>query len=135
MSLLNLRIYWEDTDAAGVVYYANYLKFAERGRTEMLRAMGVEQTQLLASHGVAFVVSRCEIDYRRPAKLDDAIAVHTQLREVGKVRMTMHQTITRQQDVLAELVVKLACVNQQGRPAPLPDFLADMLHRHLTENA
>jgi acyl-CoA thioester hydrolase len=125
------RIYYEDTDAAGVVYYANYLKFAERARTDTLRSLGVEQFDLYRDHGLAFVITRCEIDYKKPARLDDEISVHTELHELGKVRMTMHQRIHRKNEILAELVVKLACVNKDGKPTAWPDFLDRTLRQLL----
>ena len=81
--VLSIRVYYEDTDAAGIVYYANYLKYAERARTEMLRLMGVEQSELAQSHGLAFAVRNCAIDYQRPAKLDDLLEVRSHLRALA----------------------------------------------------
>lgn len=120
---LSIRIYWEDTDAGGIVYYANYLKFAERARTEALRALGLEQQKLREEHGILMVVARCEIDYKRPAKLDDLLTVETRLQEPPKLRMRMRQTIRREAEILAEITVFLACVNAAGRPTPWPEFL------------
>ncbi len=118
-----VRVYWEDTDAGGIVYYANYLKFAERARTEALRRLGIEQRELQEKQGIAIVVHRCEIDYKRPAKLDDLLTVETQLQELGKLRMTMRQHIRRADELLAEISVFLACTNAEGKPSPWPDFL------------
>jgi acyl-CoA thioester hydrolase len=131
---LTLRIYWEDTDAGGIVYYANYLKFAERARTEALRALGIEQQLLKEQYGLAFVVTRAEIDYKRPARLDDLLIVETQLQDLTKLRMTMRQRIRRGDEMLAEVVVKLACIAQaSGKPTPFPVFLRDALHSLLLE--
>jgi acyl-CoA thioester hydrolase len=126
---INFRIYYEDTDAAGIVYYANYLKFAERARTEWLRELGFEQSQLMKEAGIAFVVQHCAIDFVVPARLDDLITIETRLHEKGKVRMTMLQRIVRGETLLALLIVKLACVNTNGKPTRLPDTLSDALNR------
>lgn len=131
---LPLRIYWEDTDAGGIVYYANYLKFAERARTEWLRSLGFEQQALRESHGIIIVVRRAEVDYFRPAKLDDLLSIDTQLQEHSKVRMTMHQKIQRDGECLAEVKVVLACVNLQGKPTALPEALLSAL-QHKQESS
>lgn len=122
-----IRIYWEDTDAGGIVYYANYLKFAERARSEALRALGISQQVLKDEHGIAIVVTRAEIDYKRPAKLDDLLTVETQLQDLSKLRMTMRQRIWRNEELLAEVVVHLACIQLSGKPTPLPDFVYSAL--------
>lgn len=124
---LPIRIYWEDTDAAGIVYYANYLKFAERGRTEALRAAGFEQQKLRQQFGIVFVVRRCEIDYLRPARLDDALTVESCLQPPNKARMTMVQRILRGDTLLAELTVTLVCVNEDGVPTRVPDQVKNAL--------
>lgn len=118
-----IRIYWEDTDAGGIVYYANYLKFAERARTEWLRHLGFEQHQLQKSHQIMIVVKRVEIDYKHPAKLDDLLTIDTQLQEQSKLRMTMRQIIKCDEKILAEMLVELVCVNISGRPTPFPEPL------------
>jgi acyl-CoA thioester hydrolase len=123
------RVYYEDTDAGGIVYYANYLKFAERARTDALRALGIQQSQLRAERGLIFVVTRVEVDYRRPARLDDEITVETLLRDIAKVRMSMLQRICRDDTVLAELVVELAAIGENGRAVPVPEDIAEMLRR------
>jgi len=127
------RIYWEDTDAGGVVYYANYLKFAERARTELLRQLGLEQQRLREENGVLFVVQRCEIDYLKPARLDDLIHIHTQLQELRKVRMSMQQLLLRGDETLARLQVKLACVDNSGKPAAIPEQVAIALEKTLID--
>ncbi|NCM98295.1 MAG: YbgC/FadM family acyl-CoA thioesterase, partial [Rhodobacterales bacterium] len=98
---LTLRVYYEDTDFAGVVYYANYLKFIERGRTEALRALGVDQGRLKAEQGLAFVVTRVEIDYRRPAAFDDLLTVETALARLGGASVVMDQRVARGETTLA----------------------------------
>ena len=89
----NYRIYYEDTDAGGVVYYANYLKFFERARSDFLRSIGISQVQLAQSENIIFVVKRCIIDYQSPARLDDEITVSVKIKEIHKVSLTMKQEI------------------------------------------
>lgn len=120
---LELRVYYEDTDLAGVVYYANYLKFIERGRTEALRALGVDQARLKREQGLAFVVTRVAIDYRRPAAFDDLLTVETRLARLGGASATMEQRVARGETTLAEAEVTLALVDASGRAARLPPAL------------
>ncbi|MBI1777231.1 MAG: tol-pal system-associated acyl-CoA thioesterase [Proteobacteria bacterium] len=118
-----IRVYYEDTDAAGVVYHGNYLKYAERARTEMMRGLGLSHSELASRLGLVFTVRRCEIDYRAPARLDDELQVATRILEVGGARLMAEQTITRAGGALARLVLTLACVTAAGRPARLPNDL------------
>lgn len=118
-----IRVYYEDTDTAGVVYYANYLKFAERARTEALRLSGIEQSDLLSEHKISFVVRRCIIDFLKPAKLDDLLTVETGLTEINKISMTMHQEIKLGRKTLVTLEVKLAVVDDNMKLAKLPDLV------------
>jgi len=120
---LTLRVYYEDTDFGGVVYYANYLKFIERGRTEALRARGVDQGRLKAEQGLAFVVTRVGIDYRRPAAFDDLLTVETRLARLGGASVVMEQRVARGETTLAEAEVMLALVDASGRTARLPPAL------------
>lgn len=115
-----LRVYYEDTDAVGVVYYANYLKFAERARTEMLRAMGIEQSGAMADAGLAFVVKSCAVDYIRPARLDDELMVTLSIAKVGAASMEGEQVISRNGETLAVLDMRIGCVDTSGRPARMP---------------
>lgn len=123
--VLPLRVYYEDTDTTGAVYYANYLKFAERGRTEFLRALDMDHGQLLADEDVHFVVRSCSADYQRPARLDDRIEVRTRLSELRRASMRMEQDVTRAGEPLVRLDVRLACVHRDGRPARLPVHLRE----------
>jgi len=116
-----IRVYYEDTDALGIVYYVNYLKFAERARTEMLRLLGHDQHDLLAGRGIAFTVRRCEVDYYMPARLDDALQVHSNLVELRGASMDLMQTIKREADILARLRFKIACIDGTGRAQRVPD--------------
>ena len=124
---LAVRVYYEDTDLAGIVYYANYLKFMERGRTELLRAKGVEQSRLKAETGVVFVVARVEIDYRRPARFDDLLDVETAVAAVRGVAIDMVQRVCREHEVLVEAKVRLASIDARGAPCRLPAALRAVL--------
>ena len=116
-----IRVYYEDTDAAGIVYYANYLKFAERARTEMMRASGASHSEMIETFDTAFAVSRCEVDYLKPARLDDLLSVETRVLEVGAAVVDLDQRIAREGDLLARLKIRIACLNRKGRPQRLPD--------------
>jgi acyl-CoA thioester hydrolase len=115
-----IRVYFEDTDAGGVVYYANYLKFAERARTEMLRAGGFDHAGLADGHGVQIIVRRCAIDFLAPARLDDALEVRSRIVTMGGASFTIRQEIFRADAMLARAEVRLACVDRTMRPARLP---------------
>ncbi len=133
MHRLALRVYYEDTDLAGVVYYANYLKFLERGRTEALRDLGIDQTRLKAEAGLVFVVTRVEIDYRAPARFDDLLTVETRALRRTQARVWMGQRVLRDDAILTEATVALACLDATGRPQRLPARLAAALDRMLPE--
>jgi len=120
-----VRVYYEDTDAAGVVYYANYLRFMERARTEWLRAMGFEQSELAESHGVAFVVRSAAIDYLAPGRFNDELQVSVELIKVGAGQIEVNQRVVRGEDVLARAAVRVACVALRTmRPVRIPRPLA-----------
>ena len=123
-----VRVYYEDTDAAGVVYYANYLKFMERARTEWLEALGFPLAAFERAHGVVFVVHRCEIDFRQPARLNDDLSVSVEIERLGAARLVARQQVRRGDDVLTEALVTLACVDsQRWRPARIPEPLVQRL--------
>ena len=130
-----LRVYYEDTDAGGVVYYANYLRYAERARSEMLRAVGIGQRALAESEGVVFAVSRCEVDYLRPARLDDALEIVTGRIELEAASLWADQLIRRGAEELVRMRVRLACVGAGGRPARLPPRLRTALAPLVNSNA
>lgn len=120
MHVFPVRVYYEDTDAGGVVYYASYLKFAERARTEMLRAAGIEHLALKQGDGIVFAVRRCEIDYLKPARLDDPLEVRTGNLEFEAAGLWADQTVRLGGDELARMRLRLACVGPGGRPVRLP---------------
>ena len=116
-----VRVYWEDTDAGGVVYYANYLKFLERARSEWLRALGFEQPDLLARHGGLFVVKRVEADYLLPARFNDSLSVDAVLAEQNKASLVMAQRILRNEEILLTARVTLVWVKENTfKPARIP---------------
>lgn len=118
-----IRVYYEDTDAAGIVYYANYLKFAERARTEMMRDSGSDHQALARDFDAVFAVSRCEIEYLKPALLDDLLTVETRVLDVGAAVIRLDQQVRRGEDLLARLRLRIACLSRQGRPVRLPDAM------------
>ncbi len=120
-----VRVYYEDTDAAGVVYYANYLKFMERARTEWLEALGFPLAAFEREHGVVFVVHRCEIDFRQPGRLNDSLDVTVEVLDRSAVRLVARQEVRRGADVLTSARITLACVDSaRWRPARIPAPLA-----------
>jgi len=116
-----LRVYYQDTDAGGIVYHANYLCFAERARSEALRAMGIPHADMVKNHRVMFVVRRVNLDYQRPARLDDLLLIETRILEVGGASATLRQHFWRDSDSLAVLDVWLGCASvPDGRAARMP---------------
>ena len=115
------RVYYEDTDAAGVVYYANYLKYAERARSELLRDLGTDNSALLRRHGVMFMVKEFAATYHEPARLDDALQIRTRISRIGGASFSAEQRVEREGRLLVGMRVRLACVDARGRPARLPD--------------
>jgi len=125
---LEQRIYWEDTDAGGIVYYANYLKFLERARTEWLRSFGYDQGELAKREGVVFVVRSVNIDFQRPARLDDRIIVRIESVDAGASVVVLRQSIERESERLVSAVVKLACVKLDAlQPTRIPKALRALL--------
>lgn len=120
------RVYYEDTDFSGAVYHARYLHFMERARTDYLRCLGVEQSNLFASsdEGLAFMVHRMEIDFKAPARMDDIVTVVTVTEKAGGAKMILQQEIRRDEQILIAAKVVIAVVNRAGRPRRLPDALA-----------
>ncbi len=124
-----IRIYYEDTDAGGIVYYANYLKFAERCRTEFIRALGCsDQQKALEEDKCGFTVRHVEVDYKAPAVLDDALVVTAEMRDVKGAAAVMHQEVYRGEQLLAVIDVKLAYINlAKKRPVRIPEEIISKL--------
>lgn len=115
-----IRVYYEDTDLAGIVYYANYLKFIERARTEWVASLGVDQIALKARDGIVFAVRRIEADYLRPAKFADDLGVETRLLSLGGARIVLEQSVLRDGERLFMAQVTLVCLTEDGHAARLP---------------
>ncbi|AUH64673.1 tol-pal system-associated acyl-CoA thioesterase [Paracoccus zhejiangensis] len=124
---ITLRVYYEDTDLAGIVYYANYLKFIERGRTDWLRDLGVDQSALKEREGVVFAVRRVEADYLSPALFDDLLVVESSLHQMTPARIVMDQRVLRGETVLFAARVTVACLSASGRPARIPETVRKAL--------
>jgi acyl-CoA thioester hydrolase len=123
-----VRVYYEDTDAGGVVYYANYLKFFERARTEWLRSIGLNQDKLAQEEGLIFVVRRALLDFTRPARLDDMLEVTVEPLKVARVYVDLAQEARCVTRTLARAEIRVACLNQRNfRPAAMPQLLRDRL--------
>ena len=118
-----LRVYYEDTDLAGIVYYANYLKFIERARSEWVRGLGIDQALLRAEHGLVFAVRRVEADYLRPALFDDVVTVQTTLSEHSGARLVLDQAVLRSVQTLFTARVTLVCLTATGTPTRFPTTL------------
>lgn len=121
---LPVRVYYQDTDAGGVMYHANYVNFMERARTEWLRTFGYSNAGMMKELGVMFVVRSLKLDYLRPALLDDMLTVTAQIKEIGRSRVTLTQTVLRGEELLTEGEVHLVCVDVQTfKPVSVPEVL------------
>jgi len=125
---LPIRVYYEDTDMAGIVYYANYLKFIERGRTEFVRELGVDQRQLKEEEGIVFAVRHVDADYLGSAKFDDILSVETTIERITGVRLVFRQYVRRDGDLLFTALVTIVAINEAGAPARLPANIRRKLH-------
>jgi len=122
--LCPIRIYYEDTDSGGVVYYANYLKFMERARTEWLRAEGFEQDELIAKENVIFAVRSVQADYLSPARFNEKLVISTKVIKKGKASITVEQVVKRDKDVLCKATIKIACLSADDfKPASMQEIL------------
>ncbi|HSH96960.1 MAG TPA: tol-pal system-associated acyl-CoA thioesterase [Methyloradius sp.] len=123
-----VRVYYEDTDGGGVVYHANYLKFMERARTEWLRHLGFEQTELKTHFGILFVVRKLEIQYKKPACFDDAIHVVSTVAKIQRCLFTFEQTIKRNDEILTKALVEVVCVDAEAfSPASIPESIRNVI--------
>ncbi len=125
---LPVRVYYEDTDMAGIVYYANYLRYIERGRSEWVREIGLDQNVMKERDGIVFVVRRVEADYLGAGKLDDELLVQTSVKSVTGVRMVMEQWVKRGEEVLFYALVTVVCMSLEGQPVRLPASIRQMVH-------
>ena len=128
-------VYWEDTDAGGIVYYANYLKFTERARTDMLRGLGINQQSMMKEDGANFVVRACEIEYLRPAKMEDELEIVTSVIDIRGASLKMEQNIYRDGELLIETKARVACLDREGRPQRLSSAINDKFNALMGNSA
>ena len=124
----NTKVYYEDTDAAGIVYYANYLKFLERARSEAIYSIGLTNKKLLSDHGTIIIVKSCNIDYKKPAKFEDSLEIISEIKTISKSSFTMDQIIKRKDEIISESEIVLVTVNVEGKPIRIPDVLNKFLN-------
>ena len=124
----NTKVYYEDTDAGGIVYYANYLKFLERARSEAIYSMGLTNKKLLNNYGTIIIVKSCKIDYKSPAKFEDLLEIISKIKTIGKSSFTMDQIIKRKDQIISESEIVLVTVNTEGKPIRIPDVLNKFLN-------
>ena len=121
------RIYYEDTDAGGVVYYANYLKFLERARSEAIYSLGLSNKELLDKEGIIIIVKSCNIEYKKPAKFEDEIQIISKINEVKNSSFKMYQIIKKNITIISEADVLLVTVNKEGKPVRIPNLLKKLI--------
>ena len=119
----NIKVYYEDTDAGGVVYYANYLKFLERARSEAIHSLGFSNKGLLENHGILLIVKSCNIQYKQPAQLEDLLEISSEATSFTKTSILMKQLILKNKDIISEAEVHLVTVDNKGKPTKIPDQL------------
>ena len=119
----NIKVYYEDTDAGGVVYYANYLKFLERARSEAIHSLGFSNKGLLENHGILLIVKSCNIQYKQPAQLEDLLEISSEATSFTKTSILMKQLILKNKDIISEADVHLVVVDNKGKPTKIPDQL------------
>ena len=119
----NIKVYYEDTDAGGVVYYANYLKFLERARSEAIHSLGFSNKGLLENHGILLIVKSCNIQYKQPAQLEDLLEISSEATSFTKTSILMKQLILKSTDVISEAKIHLVSVDKKGKPTKIPDEL------------
>ena len=122
-----VKVYYEDTDVGGVVYYANYLKFLERARSEAIYSLGYTNSSLLESFGIMLIVKSCNIEYKRPAKFEDKLEIFSEVESFTKTSFLMKQTILRNNELISQADIHLVVVDKNGKPSSVPDELKKKL--------
>ena len=123
-----VKIYYEDTDAGGVVYYANYLKYLERARSEAIYTLGLTNTNLQKNHDTLIIVKSCNIEYKKPAKFEDELEIISSILSKTKTSFTMLQIIKKNEEIISEATVQLVTVNKEGKPIKIPEILNNLLN-------
>ena len=122
-----VKVYYEDTDSGGVVYYSNYLKFLERARTEMINSIGLSNKKLLEEHKTLIIVKSCNVEYLSPSKLEDRLKIYSSIESLNKASFVMIQDIKKDDDLIVKAKIKLVTVNYEGRPIKIPSVLKNKL--------
>ena len=122
------KIYYEDTDSGGIVYYANYLKYLERARSEAIYSLGLTNTNLQKDHDTLIIVKSCNIDYKKPAKFEDELEIISSVLTKTKTSFTMKQIIKKHEELISEATVQLVTVNKEGKPIKIPEILNNLLN-------
>ena len=122
-----IKVYYEDTDVGGVVYYSNYLKFLERARTEMINSIGLSNKKLLEEHKTLIIVKSCNVEYLSPSKLEDRLQIYSSIESINKASFVMIQYIKKDDDLIVKAKIKLVTVNIEGRPIKIPSVLENKL--------
>ena len=123
-----VKIYYEDTDAGGVVYYANYLKYLERARSEAIYSLGLTNANLQKDHDTLIIVKSCNIEYKKPAKFEDELEIISSILSKTKTSFTMLQIIKKNEEIISEATVQLVTVNKEGKPVKIPEILEKFLN-------
>ena len=123
-----VKIYYEDTDAGGVVYYANYLKYLERARSEAIYSLGLTNANLQKDHDTLIIVKSCNIEYKKPAKFEDQLVIISSILSKTKTSFTMLQIIKKNEEIISEATVQLVTVNKEGKPIKIPEILNNLLN-------
>ena len=126
--IYKVKIYYEDTDSGGVVYYANYLKYLERARSEAIYSLGLTNTKLIKDYGTIIIVKSCNIEYKKPARFEDELEIITSVLTKTKTSFTMKQIIKKDEETISEADVKLVTVNKEGKPVKIPQILEKFLN-------
>ena len=122
------KIYYEDTDSGGIVYYANYLKYLERARSEAIYSLGLTNTNLQKDHDTLIIVKSCNIEYKKPAKFEDELEIISSILSKTRTSFTMKQIIKKNEEIISEATVQLVTVNKEGKPIKIPEILNNLLN-------
>ena len=127
-----IKVYYEDTDSGGVVYYANYLKFLERARSEVIYELGLTNKKLLEKYGILIIVKSCNINYKKSARLEDKLNIFSSIKSITKTSLIMKQTIKRKEEIISESDVHLVIVNKEGKPTKIPKILETAFKKNIS---
>tara|TARA_B100000579_G_C22818278_1_gene849110 strand:- start:1035 stop:1442 length:408 start_codon:yes stop_codon:yes gene_type:complete len=127
-----IKVYYEDTDSGGVVYYANYLKFLERARSEAIYELGLTNKKLLEKYGILIIVKSCNINYKKSARLEDKLNIFSSVKSITKTSLIMKQTIKRKEEIISESDVHLVIVNKEGKPTKIPKILESAFKKNIS---